>query len=32
MITYLEKFIKSKEEVELIEDKLHDYENIFDLL
>lgn len=32
MISYLEKFIKSKEEVEIIEEKLHDYENIFDLL
>lgn len=28
----MEKFIKSKEEVQIIEEKLHDYENVSDLI
>ena len=32
MIRFLEKFISSSEEAHLIEAKLHDYENILDLI
>ena len=32
MINYLEKFIKSKDEVKAIEEKLHDYENLPELI
>ena len=32
MITYLERFIKTKEEVEIVEEKLHDYDSLADLV
>lgn len=32
MITYLETFIKTKEEVDIIEEKLHDYDSLADLV
>ena len=32
MINYLERFIKTKEEVDLIEEKLHDYDSLSDLV
>ena len=32
MINYLERFIHTKEEVEIVEEKLHDYESLADLI
>ena len=32
MIKFMEKFVKSKEEANEIESKLHDFENVYDLL
>ena len=32
IISYLEKFIKTQEEVTIIEEKLHDYENMTELI
>ena len=32
MINYLERFIKTKEEVDIIEEKLHDYDSLSDLV
>ena len=32
MINYLERFIKTKEEVDTIEEKLHDYDSLADLV
>ena len=32
MITYLERFIKTKEEFEIVEEKLHDYDSSLNLV